>query len=115
MILTGKAKESFEKYFIEIHEDERYDVLKPEVDLLEAFNQLPLSMQLGVYIDWFDSVDIQIFIGLNPAMNFTYHINGEHSSKEEGYKKRCAARVAALGKAAYLYNSEFAENKKNKK
>ena len=115
MILTGKAKEEFESYFIAHHEDENYPVLKPEVKLLEAFNHVPLSMQLGVYIDWFDSVGIRILIGINPKMNFTYNINGEHCEKEEGYTGRGAARVAALGKAAYLYNSRFAEEGQEKK
>lgn len=105
MILTGRARESFEEYFIEHHEDEQYPVLRPEVKLLEAFNQVPLSMQLGVYIDWFDSVDIRILIVLNDKMNFTYSINGKLSEKKEGYVKRNDARIAALGKATFLYNS----------
>lgn len=115
MILTGKAKDEFESYFLENHEDEDFPILKSGINLLQAFEQVPLSMQLGVYIDWFDSVGIRIIIGINPEMNFIYNINGEHCDKEEGYSDRCSARVAALGQAAFLFNSESSKEKPKKK
>ena len=66
MELTGKCKEAFEKWFstglphqigfseIKILRDSQYRI--------GMFNRLDPSMQFGVYVDFFKSVDIFIFI-----------------------------------------------------
>ena len=58
MKLTGKCKEEFEKWFvkdIDIDEDEFFN----NDTMLYLFYTERESMQYGVYVDFFDSVEIQ--------------------------------------------------------
>jgi hypothetical protein len=56
MKLTGKCKEDFEKWFTKDIEDfENYDQ-----HLLNEFYKQIYSMQYGVYVDFFDSVNVYV-------------------------------------------------------
>jgi hypothetical protein len=61
-MLTGKAKNEFEKWlektnFEECPISEDYSF---QPDYIGDFERLPFSMQYGVYVDFFDSVGITI-------------------------------------------------------
>ena len=59
MELTGKCKEEFEKYrCLHYHETENEASHSGEI----IWNYVSDSMQYGVYVDYFDSVDIRITI-----------------------------------------------------
>jgi hypothetical protein len=63
-MITGKAKEDFEKWFLLLSENGR-GFMKVGVpvgkSITKSFYKLPFSMQYGVYVDWFDSVGIRVF------------------------------------------------------
>lgn len=76
MKLTGKCKTDFDKWRLEIHKKEWVDKPKSKEGFefygYSAFYELPLSCQFGVYVDFFDSVGIDIIIGraqLKPSKN----------------------------------------------
>ena len=67
MELTGKCKEEFEKWLLS--NDINQEVLEIDnmtyygsYDVYDLFYLLPESMQYGVYVDFFDSVEVDIVI-----------------------------------------------------
>jgi len=90
-MLDGKCKEAFEKWFVEIPEEEfdsmygyyanKYMSLDAErtvKNILNLFYLSPFSMQWGVYFEFFDSVDIHIWIN--------WHVMDEdHQDIQFGY------------------------------
>jgi hypothetical protein len=95
MQLTGKCKEDFEKFIYKKYE------LNNRVEL-KRFNDYPESMQYGVYVDFFDSCDIdsdEIYkreesIILNKVQHIFF--------KPKDY--RLGARTATIEKANEFYN-----------
>ena len=66
MKLTDKCKKDFEKWLLNewmFKDERRYN---PDI-----FNQLPFSMQYGVYVDFFDSVGM--FISIEPMHSITHN------------------------------------------
>jgi len=61
MKLTGKCKEDFEKWYF------KQKTLPKEFGTLsiDSFYLLSLSMQYGVYVDFFDSVGIKVYVSYN--------------------------------------------------
>lgn len=107
MVLTGKAKDSFKKYFISNYDydESRYLNLKPDMSILEGFFRMPLAMQYGVYVDWFDSVNIQISILLNEKEQFAYCIECPDYLEMDGFSDRTDAREEAIVTANEVYNA----------
>ena len=120
MELTGKCKEEFEGYLNKLrkHETERKFA---DIDMIIEsqgydFDDLPDSMKYGVLVDYFDSVDLPITIGvytirINEAKDWCFQIVGnKHSNQnklisfERFYNKRPEARSAAIEKANELRN-----------
>ena len=61
MELTGKCKKEFEKWIVineEIQDLKNVDSEMHHWLTYKGFKNLPESMQYGVYIDFFDSVDV---------------------------------------------------------
>ena len=99
MKLTGKTKEDFEKWL--------YDN-----DILMGWYSLTESMQYGVYVDWFDSVGIDVELR-SPIIGYTdfeleyrFYISrkGFDSFCSIYYKTRPEARTKAIDKANEIYN-----------
>ena len=96
MKLTGKCKEDFEKFRIS----------KKDSYLKHCFfDELEPSMQYGVYVDFFDSVGVNI----SESLVFTLERHGYSFSIElysdyEIYKTRPEARTSAIQKANEIYN-----------
>lgn len=67
MILTGKAKKDFEKW-LENYSKDFGTVIHAslygnewEIDVEELFDKLPLSIQNILIIEWFESLDFNVF------------------------------------------------------
>ena len=108
MELTGKAKVDFEKWFDDTHKHTM--LLWGESVENTGFYELTDSMKYGVYVDWFDSVGVEIIMkevrSSTPNTNTIYRavING--SINTGSWKKsRPEARTAAITKATELYNN----------
>lgn len=114
MILTGKAKEDFEKGIIEILKqkyNEKIDDNKRAIDWIYDSNDLIL---LAHIIEWFDSVGIYIIItpSDNPK-NWLYTILGEDIMSPfyeiykslDNYQNREEAIKQAIITAKDIYNN----------
>ena len=97
MKLEGKAKEDFEKW---------YSKLTGDYPNWRELYKLPESMQYGVYVDWFDSVGINILITVE--FDFGYIIvekrYDEIEEVKRWYNTRPEARTKAIEKAVEIYN-----------
>lgn len=114
-MLTGKCKEDFEKWYISSFNKGKINTI-PLKDIpweTIGFESLDLSMQLGVYIDFFDTVSIDIWtfpmyfnraIGLSEKVGYCYHVNGDNI--EDEFKTITEARTKAIEKANVIYNSK---------
>ena len=105
MELTGKAKVDFEKWFDDTHKHTM--LLWGESVENTGFYELTDSMKYGVYVDWFDSVDICITISHDFHASFDedeyiVNIDGMYDSS---FETRPEARKSAITKATELYNN----------
>lgn len=107
MILKGKCKEDFEKWYNDTHfnnKENKFDYLPITI---KGFYRGHLSMQYGVYVDWFDSVGYNINIGygiVSKEYDFelvTYRIE----FVSDMLNTRQEARTKAIEKANEIYNS----------
>lgn len=109
-MLTGKCKENFEKWLFK--GDNNYGNIIGAV-LLEDFYSNGLSMQYGVYVDFFDSVGIEIEIDIINTTHYGVTImqqeNGVYSDEYEyisEIKNRQEAWEEAIKRANILYNDK---------
>jgi len=95
MMLTGKCKKDFFKWF--------QSKSQTHYRLKEWFEDLDDSMQYGVYVDFFDSVGHRI--GVSPVLenDFWVYVNDEEI-KDVDFKTRPEARAEAIKKANEIYN-----------
>lgn len=103
MKLTGKAKELFEKWFNTHHVYEHL--------CLATFQELPASMQYGVYQDWADSLGIRLDVTvcydnmLHYIRGFEVKVNEEELfQSNDVFETRQEARNAAIDKLNELIN-----------
>jgi hypothetical protein len=99
MELTGKCKEDFEKWYELNYEAIGLRSIDDEF-YLAGFYELPETMQYGVYVDFFDSVEIYMEI-IKDGVYFESFVNDEWLNTP---KTRSEARTAAIEKANELYN-----------
>lgn len=95
MELTGKCKEDFEEWFIErfwTGDWAMSDAEKMGLFRVKKFYLLPPSMKYGVYVDFFDSVDISM-----KCKDVIFEIYSENTNRYE-------ARTKAVEKANEIYN-----------
>lgn len=109
MKLTGKCKEDFEKWLLRgDYHDLIIDALNLTVanSITKSFHELPDSMKYGVYVDWFDSVGINVLMFTQDSENFYTNLlkKGRYLIRVGGFKTRPEARTAAINKANSLYN-----------
>lgn len=107
MKLTGKAKEDFEKWLKENHSNIGFTGI-----VATNFKKLPNSCKYGVFVDWFDSVDL-FFTDLAyevPSGDYYYswEIIGFYGVfyNETKYNTRPESRKAAIEKANEIYNKQ---------
>jgi hypothetical protein len=116
MKLTDKAQIEFRKWFFEIIcRDIKRGV--PKALKYLVFMSQSDSEKYGVYVDWFDSVniDVEIFklidsdtygtLTIEPSVGriYGYMISGLHN--EDEYETRPQARAAAIHKANEIFNN----------
>lgn len=104
MILTDRAKELFEDFFIEEYNNNQdsYLNLGYGMSIVEGFYRLPFSMQFGAYLDWLDTRDIKIEILTTDRETYTYKFNGYRTA--QNYTTREEARRNVLKKANVFFN-----------
>lgn len=107
MQLTGKAKESFEKWF------ELNIVTRGNVHTVYMFNMLNESMRFGVYVDWLDTVGIYITDGTGRyslKKHYFYYfielfgLRGGHEDIDTE-ETRLESRRKSIEKSNELYNN----------
>ena len=101
MKLKGKAKELFEEWYIkESYTEEMYSLT-----LVEYFYVMPEAFQWGVYVDFFDSlgIEIDIFRGDSSMM---WRVMIGYEIDEQGLNSRQEARTKALEKAQEVVNNK---------
>jgi len=104
MRLTGKCKEDFEKWFDRNGDYFNYpiiEVYQEEIDLGIAYYTFPLSMQYGVYVDFFESEDIRINIHSEIDYIQTYVNDNDLGNHFQFIKE---ARIEAIKTANEIYN-----------
>ena len=108
MTLTGKAKETFEEWYVN---NPTHYYWNPPTRL--EFEKLDVRCQWGVYQDWADSIEMLIEVTIVDDMNsWTYDvlckdIMGGFVSFVKGipeFNNRQEARNAAIEKLNYLIN-----------
>jgi hypothetical protein len=111
MILTDKCKKDFDTWFIELKlqwfedtEVSKDNALKSACGSLVKFmmNQ-NFSMQYGVYVDFFDSVNL--CIELQHSYDWNYFITNQYRCETDyDFKTRHEARTEVIKKANEIYN-----------
>ena len=105
-MLTEKCKKDFEKWY------EDYDsifikttigIINFNIKDVKFFYQLPFSMQYGVYVDFFDSVDIDIEFN---RMYDDFMVIINHKTYGKWLKTRPEVRTETVKKANEIYNSK---------
>jgi hypothetical protein len=108
MKLTGKCKEDFEKWW--------YSKFNPSIDgethhfmvmIGDKFNALTDSMQYGVYVDFFDSVGIDIVDNIDSCANDFRYLSKVDFKCIDAHNTRPEARTAAIEKADEIHNKTF--------
>ena len=108
-MLTGRCKEEFDKWYLDRYKD------TGDFPRFENFIEYDFSMQYGVYVDFFDSVGIDINIFQTPMNCFRLYIkvNGNvaynpmrEQNEEQTLKRRTEARTKAIEKANELFNTK---------
>ncbi len=107
MKLEGKAKSEFEKWFKDNYEHTM--LLWGEYVENTGFYELTESMRYSVYVDWFDSVDIDITVRKRNG-EFDYdikdHLNSGLLFTDYDWRAtRPEARTAAIEKANEIHNN----------
>lgn len=108
-LLTGKCKEYFEKWYLQQEYGNRTgkELVYAINDVYGCdFYKMILSMQYGVYVDFFDSVGLNILITVE--FDFGYIITENRYEEVEEVKKwydtRQESQLEAIKKANELYN-----------
>lgn len=116
MKLTGKAKEDFEKWYLLDYNKKPFN-MRTKCELTDPtkadkafamnifYKAIMPSMQYGVYVDWFDSVGIEIEIAKIQALNFWYFMINDSADNPKQHESRPEARTAAIEKGFEIYNN----------
>ena len=104
MKLNGKAKEDFEKWYLIEFENRN-------LHYIEGLDISDLSIQYGVYVDWFDSVDILINVHPHNSEDWDYDLKdgvylGLLNTEYDLSPTRQEARTKAIEKANEIYNKQ---------
>lgn len=108
MELKGKCKEYFEKWYINLAKKNGASVF--DYSIIKGFYSMLFSMQYGVYVDFFDSIDIHICS--SPVLpigvyGYSFSINLENNYTI--YLTRNEARESAIMRANDVYNEKLVE------
>ena len=104
MKLTGKCLGVFESWWYKLKLDEK--IFKGYECVIDDFYDSLSSMQYGIYVDFFDSVGIDIqATSIIEANHIEYVVRVNLSIIELSFKTRHEARTEAIKKANEIYNN----------
>lgn len=116
IVLTGKCKEDFKRWFYHNHLGVAYRILEHNVLHTDIFKNLTPSMQYGVYVDFFDSVGIYIDLQIHSEPTMSGLIfksirpnildNRRFYNVGASFGERDRARTEAIKKSNEIYNSK---------
>lgn len=108
MILTGKAREDFEKWLFMFQESIFKGIfLDDEQDVLDEFDILPEICKYALIAEWFASVGIYINTELDYLHSVWFPtINNNWNFEEVEFKTRPEAIKEAIKKANEIYNNK---------
>ncbi len=113
MKLTEKCKEDFKKFLISVFPEMGIKNTNWSKLVYKWFIIQNLSMQYGVYVDFFDSFDIEIEMQIDNFLDtgkwYRCNINGFDYYE----KTRPEARIKAIEKANEIYNKSKHEKSKS--
>ena len=131
MKLTGKCKEDFEKYLDNNKEcNKRIDIIdnsdyygfgcgyngcETDVTTNDVFEKLPQSMQYGVYVDFFETNKLYVYIKQFEDL-YSIYIDwlGHHILTDYIHESTLQeARTKAIVKANEIYNESTKETNNN--
>ena len=112
MILTGKCKEDFQMWYFNkfCNSGKKYHELLPHHmhDVFGWFYGIDSSFKWGVFLKFFDSVGINIEIGIGFKRGtmkvISYYCYYEGVRNEAPFKTRTKAQKAAIDSANEIYN-----------
>lgn len=114
MILNGKAKEDFEKWYFENHcsSNIKFEDLLPHhiYDVFGWLYKQSLTIQNAFVIDWFDSIDIYVNVlrySLSEPNKWVVIKSLYENNLDFIYSSRQQATIQAIKKANDLYNSRY--------
>ena len=111
MELTGKCEVEFEKWYIITYFKHLTPLsIQEHCAILECFDDCFESMQYGVYVDFFDSVEMDIVIERRRSDLFLFVIYSNclyGSGFIPDKQSRPKARTSAIEKANELYNELY--------
>ena len=104
MEITGKCREEFKKWQHDCNWFEDFNIYNENYRNIEIFYTLTPSMQYGVYVDFFDSVGINItdyvrFYEISWSGFVSDICEGKYHNKGRQY-----SRLKAIEKANEIYN-----------
>jgi hypothetical protein len=105
MELTGKCKVDFDKWFSKIMHNEG-NPNQWDYATWTKFDILNYSAKYGVYVDFFDSVDINIEINKSTFIVMYYVYINMQTLPVDAVKTKPLARTAAIQKANEIYNNK---------
>ena len=102
-MLEGQVKIAFANWY---NSNREYSKNLPVT--LNGFRRLHLSLQFGVYVDFFDSVGIEIMTPKKSALIWSWHIRDNSIIKRINstliFTSANEAQSAALTKASQIFN-----------
>ena len=99
-MITKKNKEQFENWYFDSGQNAYCD--------LRSFYLYPLSMQWGVYLEYYDSLRVNInALGYNSIWAYEVNINGIQKCEDFNCSTRQEAQTEALNKADEIVNSRL--------
>tara|TARA_R110000796_G_scaffold161858_6_gene278652 strand:- start:20 stop:316 length:297 start_codon:yes stop_codon:yes gene_type:complete len=98
MKLTDKCLEDFEKWY---DDNQTYEL----GDVFNGFYARDMNMQCGVYVDFFDSVGINIACYVR-AFNISWSAYVSDSFEGKYFETRQETREQAIEKANEIYNNK---------
>lgn len=107
MILTEQCKKDFEKYFFtKVNRTVFYSGLG-DININSIWGKLPSSMKYGVLVDFFDSVGVDIRIGVNNVVCVCDMDELDYESFNcYSPENRQEARTKVIERANEIYNNK---------
>ena len=114
----GQAKEAFERWYIKTNCKDLNLLGEIRTEFRMFYNVLTPSMQYGVYVDFFDSVGIEIMTPKKSALIWSWHIRDNSIIKRINstliFTSANEAQSAALTKASQIFNERLLSTSTNK-